>query len=88
MSLSPELAAAREHLCVALDLTDRGAILELVDELKDVVGWFKLNSAFTLHGADLVRAIRARGVKVFLDLKFHDIPNTLANYCGDRKSVV
>jgi orotidine-5'-phosphate decarboxylase len=79
-ALTTDLEAARARLCVALDLNDRQAILEVVDELKDVVGWFKLNSAFTLFGPELVREIRARGVDVFLDLKLHDIPNTLAHY--------
>lgn len=70
----------RERLCLALDLSDRAAILRLVDELKDLVGYFKLNSAFTLHGPSLVEEILARDVKLFLDLKLHDIPNTLAGY--------
>ncbi|NWF29765.1 orotidine-5'-phosphate decarboxylase [Streptomyces sp. PKU-EA00015] len=73
-------ASGRERLCLALDLADRGEILALVDELKDLIGYFKLNSAFTLHGPDLVRELLARDVKVFMDLKLHDIPNTLAGY--------
>ncbi|MGA4863170.1 orotidine-5'-phosphate decarboxylase [Streptomyces lavendulocolor] len=72
----------RDRLCLALDLPDRAEILRLVDELKDLVGYFKLNSAFTLHGPDLVRDILDRDVKIFMDLKLHDIPNTLAGY-GD-----
>ncbi|WP_371640711.1 orotidine-5'-phosphate decarboxylase [Streptomyces virginiae] len=71
---------ARERLCLALDLSDRAEILRIVDELKDLVGYFKLNSAFTLHGPELVREILDRDVKVFMDLKLHDIPNTLAGY--------
>lgn len=72
--------ADRDLLCLALDLADRGEILEIVDELKDLIGYFKVNSAFTEHGPDLVRDILARDVKVFMDLKLHDIPNTLAGY--------
>ncbi|GAA4057412.1 orotidine-5'-phosphate decarboxylase [Nonomuraea soli] len=71
---------ADDRLCLALDMSGRDEILALVDELKEHVGWFKVNSAFTLHGPDLVREILARDVKVFLDLKLHDIPNTLAGY--------
>jgi orotidine-5'-phosphate decarboxylase len=75
-------ASGRERLCLALDLADRSEILKTVDELKDLIGWFKLNSAFTLHGPGLVREILDRDVRLFLDLKLHDIPNTLAGY-GD-----
>ncbi|NEC68460.1 orotidine-5'-phosphate decarboxylase [Streptomyces sp. SID9727] len=71
---------ARERLCLALDLHDRSEILRLVDELKDLIGYFKLNSAFTLHGPELVREILERDVKVFMDLKLHDIPHTLSGY--------
>ncbi|MGQ4487849.1 orotidine-5'-phosphate decarboxylase [Streptomyces sp. SAS_281] len=74
------LETARERLCLALDLHDRSEILRLVDELKDLIGYFKLNSAFTLHGPELVREILERDVKVFMDLKLHDIPNTLSGY--------
>jgi orotidine-5'-phosphate decarboxylase len=74
--------ALRDRLCLALDLDDRDAILAAVDELTDLVGWVKLNSAFTLFGPALVEEILQRDVKVFLDLKLHDIPNTLAGYAG------
>lgn len=70
----------RDRLCLALDLDDRDAILAAVDELADLVGWVKLNSAFTLFGPSLAEEILARDLKVFLDLKLHDIPNTLAGY--------
>jgi len=72
--------ARSEQVCIALDLHDRDVILGLVDELGDLAAYFKLNSAFTLFGPELVRAIKAKGAKVFLDLKLHDIPNTLAGY--------
>ncbi|GAA3229222.1 orotidine-5'-phosphate decarboxylase [Nonomuraea helvata] len=70
----------RERLCLALDTLDRDEILGTVDELKDLVGYFKIHAGFTLHGPGLVRDILARDVKVFLDLKLYDIPNTLAHY--------
>ncbi|MGW5636978.1 orotidine-5'-phosphate decarboxylase [Streptomyces sp. NPDC003832] len=80
-AIPPDLgASSRERLCLALDLADRKEILGLVDELKDLIGYFKVNSAFTLHGPELVREILDHGVKVFMDLKLHDIPNTLAGY--------
>ncbi|QSB05193.1 orotidine-5'-phosphate decarboxylase [Natronoglycomyces albus] len=82
MSVHTERSSSpsRDKLCLALDLTDRAALLDIVDELKDLVGWFKINSAFTLFGPELVRELLARDVRVFLDLKLHDIPNTLAGY--------
>jgi orotidine-5'-phosphate decarboxylase len=69
----------RERLIVALDVPQAEAARELVDRLKGHVGLFKVGSqAFTAAGPELVREIVARGERVFLDLKFHDIPNTVA----------
>jgi len=67
------------ELIVALDLPSSGAALGLVDELGDAVGYYKVGSPlFTLGGPDIIRALRDRGKRVFLDLKYHDIPNTVA----------
>lgn len=53
--------------------------LQWVDRLKDRVGLFKVGKeAFTRFGPEIVRRIQDRGGRVFLDLKFHDIPNTVA----------
>lgn len=76
-SMSP-----KERICLALDFHDEEQILRTVGELGDLVGYFKLNSAFTLHGPKLIEKILAKRAKVFLDLKLHDIPHTLAGY-GD-----
>ena len=70
----------RERLIFALDT---GSCIEdttlWVDRLKDHVGLFKVGKeSFTYHGPELVRIIREKGCRVFLDLKFHDIPNTVA----------
>ncbi|MEV0195742.1 orotidine-5'-phosphate decarboxylase [Nonomuraea sp. NPDC050691] len=70
----------QDRLCLALDTLDRDEIVGTVDELKDLVGYFKIHTGFVMHGPDLVREILGRGVKVFLDLKLYDIPNTLAGY--------
>lgn len=68
-----------DKLLVALDVDTGQRALELVSALEGVAGGFKVGSRlFTLEGPDLVRAIGARGALVFLDLKFHDIPNTVA----------
>jgi orotidine-5'-phosphate decarboxylase len=69
----------RERLIVAVDVPKADAASELVDRLAGRVGLFKLGSqAFTAAGPELVREVVGRGERVFLDLKFHDIPNTVA----------
>ena len=69
----------KDRLVIALDLdSDRDALV-LVDELIGEVGMFKVgHQLFTAYGPDIVRRIRDKGGCVFLDLKFHDIPNTVA----------
>ncbi len=69
---------ARSRLIVALDLPDRSSALESVERLSGHVGFFKIGlEIFTREGPRLVEEIRNRGEKVFLDLKLHDIPNTV-----------
>lgn len=68
-----------ERIIVALDLPDGDAALDMVDMLHGHVGAFKVGlQLFTAEGPAVVRAIAARGERVFLDLKLHDIPNTMA----------
>ncbi|MBU1291197.1 orotidine-5'-phosphate decarboxylase [bacterium] len=70
---------ARERLVLALDVDDFKKAEELVGELSDYVGVFKIGSQlFTAEGAKVVDMVNKKGGKVFLDLKFHDIPNTVA----------
>lgn len=70
---------AKERIILALDVDDRSKALELVEQLKDYVGAFKVGmQLYNSLGPDIVRDIQDRGGKVFVDLKFHDIPNTVA----------
>lgn len=68
-----------EKLIVALDVPTRMEALDLCSRLQGRVGAFKIGlQLFTAEGGDIVRQIVAMGHRVFLDLKFHDIPNTVA----------
>jgi orotidine-5'-phosphate decarboxylase len=69
----------KDKIFVALDVETRDAALALADRLRGAVGGFKVGSRlFTAEGPPIVRALTDKGDKVFLDLKFHDIPNTVA----------
>jgi len=68
---------AKEKIIVALDAPDATAAFKLADALGDAATWVKIGlQLFTAEGPSIVREMKARGHKVFLDLKFHDIPNT------------
>ena len=68
-----------DKLIVALDVDTPAQALSLVKELHDVAGMFKVGSQlFTLAGPQIVKDIVGSGAKVFLDLKFHDIPHQVA----------
>ncbi|PIN87050.1 orotidine-5'-phosphate decarboxylase [Candidatus Woesearchaeota archaeon CG10_big_fil_rev_8_21_14_0_10_44_13] len=71
---------AKDRLVLPLDVADIDEANEIISSLKEGVGVFKVNSLFTHCGCDIVEAIQNANCKVFLDLKFHDIPNTVANY--------
>lgn len=66
-------------IIVALDVPTAEQAVALAQQVAPAVGAFKIGSElFTAAGPDIVRKIRATGASVFLDLKFHDIPNTVA----------
>jgi orotidine-5'-phosphate decarboxylase len=67
------------RIIVALDVDSRAEALNLVNQLRGRVALFKIGSQlFTSEGPELVREIVRHGERVFLDLKFHDIPNTVS----------
>jgi orotidine-5'-phosphate decarboxylase len=68
---------AKEKIIVALDVADLTSALRLVDALGDAISWVKIGlQLFAAEGPSIVRAMKERRLSVFLDLKFHDIPNT------------
>ncbi len=70
---------SKDRIVLALDVDDATEAVALVEDLRGVVGMFKVgHQLFTAFGPDIVREIVRRGAKVFLDLKYHDIPNTVA----------
>ena len=70
---------ARDRLIVALDFAHEEKARALVQLLGDTVGFYKVGKElFTAAGPSIVRHLVTGGKKVFLDLKFHDIPNTVA----------
>jgi orotidine-5'-phosphate decarboxylase len=67
------------ELIIALDFNCRRDAMALVDAAGDRVQWYKIGKQlFTREGPEIVKALKDRGKQVFLDLKFHDIPNTTA----------
>jgi orotidine-5'-phosphate decarboxylase len=71
--------SAKERLIVALDVDNAAEAVRLFEELRGEAGMFKVGSQlFTHAGPELVRRLVGEGARIFLDLKFHDIPNTVA----------
>ena len=69
-----------DKLILALDVDTPAEALGLVRQLKGELSLFKVGSQlFTREGPDLIRALQAEGVDIFLDLKWHDIPQTVAH---------
>jgi len=75
---------AKDRIVLALDVDDLEEAEKLVIELKDYVGYFKIGlQLFTSYGLSAIKMIRDNGGKVYCDLKFHDIPNTVSHACSN-----
>src|SRR6266536_5145980 len=73
------MTKAADKIIVALDVPTKNAALELVTQLSGKISFFKIGlQLYTAEGPEIVRAVLATGAKVFLDLKVHDITNTVA----------
>jgi len=77
--MNPETPDARSRLAIALDLPDRAALLAMARRVSPEAGILKVGlEAFVAEGPSFVRALAGSGAGVFLDLKLHDIPNTVS----------
>ena len=73
------MTRAADKIIVALDIATKEKALELVEQLGGEISFFKIGlQLYTVEGPEIVRAVLATGAKVWLDLKLHDIPNTVA----------
>ena len=78
----------KSKVIVALDYPDAQSAMQLVEQLVPDLCRLKVGKElFTRAGPQLVEALAARGFDVFLDLKFHDIPNTVASACLAAASI-
>ena len=71
---------SKEKIIVALDFENLDSAMDVVKQLGSKVGAFKIGKQlFTIAGTEAIKYVHANGGKVFLDLKYHDIPNTVAS---------
>ncbi|MBN2494013.1 MAG: orotidine-5'-phosphate decarboxylase [Deltaproteobacteria bacterium] len=79
MTRSTDFSDPARRIIVALDVSGREELLQLIRTLRGTVGMFKVGKQlFTALGPEALALIKKEGGEVFLDLKFHDIPNTVA----------
>lgn len=70
-----------DRIIVPLDVPDEAAALALLDQLPDVTFWKVGLELFVSTGSSILKHLKERQKRIFLDLKFHDIPNTMAGAC-------
>src|SRR3984957_854225 len=86
-ALLDKIDLARQRLIVALDVPTAAASAELVKKLEGTCQWFKVGlELFTAAGPAVLEPLISHGHSIFLDLKFHDIPNTVAGAGGSAAS--
>jgi orotidine-5'-phosphate decarboxylase len=79
MTTATKAVSAADRIIVPLDVETSREAEEIIDELTGEVGGFKIGlQLFSSAGPEFVRTVVAHGVRLFLDVKFHDIPNTVA----------
>lgn len=73
------MTRSADKIIVALDVASRERAMPLVDALREQISFFKIGlQLYTAEGPEIVNSVTATGAQVFLDLKLHDIPNTVA----------
>jgi orotidine-5'-phosphate decarboxylase len=83
-----DIEQAKKHLCLALDVNSLSEAKKIAELLKDYVGLYKIGfQLFTKEGPKAVEVIRNIGGNVFLDLKYHDIPNIVANSAREAVNI-
>jgi orotidine-5'-phosphate decarboxylase len=83
----PTLLEKKEHrIIVPLDVSTTNEAIALLDRLPQVAFWKVGLELFVSTGGEIVRELQKREKRIFLDLKFHDIPNTMAGACGAAAS--
>lgn len=71
-----------DRIIVPLDVSSEEAAIALVDKLPEVTFWKVGLELFVSSGSNILKILKEREKRIFLDLKFHDIPNTVAGACG------
>jgi len=80
--------APKERLIVALDFPSAEEAMGFVDRMEDTVTFYKVGlELFSAAGPEIVRRLKSAGKSVFLDMKFHDIPNTVAGAAANAVSI-
>ena len=79
MNATERAKNARDRLIIALDYADAGHAIDCAGDLRGEISCFKIGlQLYTAAGPEIVRAVAETNAKIFLDLKLHDIPNTVA----------
>lgn len=79
--MSTPFFSPAEHIIVPLDVADADSARHLVDQIPQVTFWKVGLELFVSSGPTILEHLKSQGKKIFLDLKFHDIPNTMAGAC-------